>query len=69
MQANLLKGPIRCKVMMQILKNTFRTETHEGGVHICKLAYGDLTWENLSSPKTYALWYTMITGHYTQYST
>ena len=32
-------------------------------------AYGDLTWENSSNPDSYALWYTMIIGHYTQYST
>ncbi len=30
----------------------------QGGVHICKLAYGDLTWEHSSSPESYALWYT-----------
>ncbi len=36
---------------------------NKGGVHICKLAYGDLTWENSSSPESYALWYT-ITGVY-----
>ncbi len=41
----------------------------KGGVHICKLAYGDLTWENSSNPESYALWYTMTIGHYTQYST
>ena len=41
----------------------------KGGVHICKLAYGDLTWENLSNPESYALWYTLIIGHYTQHST
>ncbi len=37
----------------------------EGGVHICKLAYGDLTWENSSNPESLALWYIMIMGHYT----
>ncbi len=29
----------------------------KGGVHICKLAYGDLTWENSSNPDLYVLWY------------
>ncbi len=37
----------------------------EGGVHICKLAYGDLTWENSSDQESYAPWFTMIMGHYT----
>ncbi len=33
----------------------------EGGVHICKLAYGDLTWEKLMLPKPFPLWYTIST--------
>ncbi len=37
-------------------------EHAKGGVHICKLAYGDLTWENSSDPESYAPWYTMIMG-------
>ncbi len=37
----------------------------EGGVHISKLAYEDLTWENSSDPESFAPWYTMIMGHYT----
>ncbi len=36
-----------------------------GGVHICKLSYGDLPWENSSNPESYALWYIIIIGHYT----
>ncbi len=32
----------------------------KGGVHICKPAYGDLTWENSNNPESYALWYTFI---------
>ncbi len=38
--------------------------SYQGGVHICKLAYGDLTWENSSNPESLALWYTMIIGLY-----
>ncbi len=37
---------------------------HEGGVHVSKLAYEDLTWENSSDPESFAPWYTMIMGHY-----
>ncbi len=36
---------------------------HEGGVHICKLAYGDLTWENYSYPKSHIQWYIVRIGH------
>ena len=41
----------------------------KGGVHISKLAYEDLTWENSSDPESFAPWYTMIMGHYTPCST
>ena len=35
-------------------------ENCKGGVHICKLAYGDLTWEKLSFPKSISLWDTIL---------
>ncbi len=41
----------------------------KGGVQICKLANGDLTWEDSSGPKCYTLLYTISIGHYTQYAT
>ncbi len=32
---------------------------NKGGVHISKLAYEDLTWENSSDPESFAPWYTL----------
>ena len=37
---------------------------HKGGVHICRVAYGDLTWENSSYPKSHTQWYNVGIGHY-----
>ncbi len=34
----------------------------KGGVHICKLANGDLTWENLSVSKYHAHWHIIRIG-------
>ena len=36
-----------------------------GGVHICRVANGDITWENLSYPKSHLQWYIVGIGHYT----
>ena len=41
----------------------------KGGVHICELANGNLTWEKLSLPKPVPLWYTMRIGLNTYIST
>ncbi len=35
----------------------------KGGVHICRVANGDLTWETLSYPKSYTQWYIVRIGH------
>ncbi len=42
-----------------VSKNAY--EINKGGVHICRVANGDLTWENLTYPKSHTQWYIVRT--------
>ncbi len=49
------------KVQFQFLSGHIAVRM-KGGVHICKLAYGDLTWGKLMLPKPFPFCYTMRIG-------
>ncbi len=50
------------EVVHTTVHHNLRQDSVKGGVHIYKLAYGDLIWEKLSLPKPFPLWYTMRIG-------
>ncbi len=49
------------KIKLSILHSFFQRILIK--VHICRVANGDLTWENLSYPQSHTQWYIVRKGH------